>query len=40
MRRFVWIAGITACLMLVAMVVPARPSGIPSRTDAYINDHP
>ncbi len=40
MRRSVWIAGITVCLMLVAMVVPVLAQALfPTRSDTYINDY-
>ncbi len=39
MRRFMWMAGVAACLMFVAIVAPVvAQSGYPNRVDTYIND--
>ncbi len=39
MRRFVWMAGITVCLLLASVVAPVlAQSNYPTRGDTYIND--
>ena len=39
MRRLMWMAGMAACLVLAAIVVPVfAQTGFPTRTDTYIND--
>lgn len=39
MRRFLWMAGVAACLMFVVIVAPVLAQSVyPNRADTYIND--